>query len=661
MRRMSKFFSLLLAVTIALTALTAVAAIPENGGKGTKLAFSGITQSQGQGSTATVADDTFGTIYRMTNSGGTYYRPYLEFAKTQNLLYSAGDYLYISFYWRAIDGESPATYFNTAVSFENFAAPAKSIGTSAAMNYGSWNKMEMVLPNNADRTWTNMRLPLQFGGSDTTARVIDITAPVCYYLGAATGDSEDAILAEFRQTFSNDSSIAALTVGGTSVDLTANPSSYDAGAVTLTLADVEVTPTSADAFVVKEEVGEGVFKITVYSQAANIVSPNSGETTSYTVTYSKEEINIPENGGKGTKLAFSGIVHSQGQGSIATVADDTFGTICRMTNSGGTYYRPYLEFAKTMNLLYSAGDYLYISFYWRALDGESPATYFNAAVSFENFAVPAKSIGTSAAMNYGSWNKAEMVLPNNADRTWTDMRLSLQFGGSDATARVIDIAAPVCYYLGAATGGDADAILTEFRKTFSSDSSIAALTVGGTSVDLAANPSSYDAGKANITSANVSVIVSEGAYVIKSDAAGEIKITVYPQNANILNAAQDKTEYIITYSELTLEKAGNSSTAGTIRFATKLTVPEGKDVEYYGTFMIPESIFSDPQADALKVDARGTETITSGQIYGADLTGIPNEFYATPIYAWSYVKFTGDENVRTLVLDSASVNNPLGQ
>ncbi|MDO4562540.1 MAG: polysaccharide lyase family 8 super-sandwich domain-containing protein [Clostridia bacterium] len=391
----NRIIALCIAAAMFLPLISQAALITENNGYGTQLPFRSIILPSTGSAVTAMSDAQQGTFYRITGSS-SYVRSDIEFSKDQSIEYHKGDYLYVSFYWRAPTEPSPAKYLSIWEGFEFWDMSLISLGNaeSSSMNYGEWNKVEMVLPHGEDRTWNNVRLRTQFGASESAEYCIDFANLVCYYLGAVEGTQSEA-LDEFRRTHK----------------MTTTPD---------------------------------------YQQ-----------------------------------LDFLEIRRSGGEGRCEKVADYSYGSHYRLVSEGGTYFRANVSFAKEMDLLYAAGDYFYLSFYWRAQSSVSPATYLNRAEKMEkwdgNVLVSIAGINQSN-MNYDKWNKAEFIVQNEQDRTWNDIRLQLQFGGADTTQRILDIARPVCYYIGAVENANVDSIMAEFKSEELSASQVDMLTLPKTGV-----------------------------------------------------------------------------------------------------------------------------------------------------------------------------------
>ena len=103
--------------------------------------------------------------------------------------------------------------------------------------------------------------------------------------------------------------------------------------------------------------------------------------------------------------------------------------------------------------------------------------------------------------------------------------------------------------------------------------------------------------------------------------------------------------------------------SGKLRFVTRVTTTAGDpDIEYFGTYIVPLSYFTENELIAGGEEQLGvgrvkyTQNIESGSSFAADLTSIPSAAYDAPIFAWSFVKFSGIETVFVETLGVFTVN-----
>ena len=97
---------------------------------------------------------------------------------------------------------------------------------------------------------------------------------------------------------------------------------------------------------------------------------------------------------------------------------------------------------------------------------------------------------------------------------------------------------------------------------------------------------------------------------------------------------------------------------GVFRFITKFNLTgDAPEVEAFGTYIIPETVFEDDNmlADgAIVTYTEEASEIKDGDTYTADLIKIPPEYFGEKLYAMSYVKFAGEDDVHffNIVIDS---------
>lgn len=102
---------------------------------------------------------------------------------------------------------------------------------------------------------------------------------------------------------------------------------------------------------------------------------------------------------------------------------------------------------------------------------------------------------------------------------------------------------------------------------------------------------------------------------------------------------------------------------GDLRFVTRVNSTAGDpEIEYFGTYIVPLSYFT---ANALTASAdeqvgvgtvKYTQNIESGKTFAADLCNIPTSAYGAPIFAWSFIKFKGINDICVQTLGSFTVN-----
>ena len=140
----------------------------------------------------------------------------------------------------------------------------------------------------------------------------------------------------------------------------------------------------------------------------------------------------------------------------------------------------------------------------------------------------------------------------------------------------------------------------------------------------------------------------------------DVQFVIYPNEGGIRGAAipvGDSVEYKrvedtsikITDKDAFVDEDGK----GNLRFITAVNYVQGANVEYFGTWFIPQILLATaPEDDRAKVQY--DESIESGQSYSADLLGIPAAALDIAIAAVSYMKVNGQEIATDVA--TASVN-----
>ena len=103
--------------------------------------------------------------------------------------------------------------------------------------------------------------------------------------------------------------------------------------------------------------------------------------------------------------------------------------------------------------------------------------------------------------------------------------------------------------------------------------------------------------------------------------------------------------------------------SGKLRFVTRVTTTAGDpEIEYFGTYIVALTYFTENELTAGGEEQLGVgrvkymQNIASGSSFAADLTSIPPAAYDAPIFAWSFVKFSGIETVFVETLGVFTVN-----
>ena len=102
---------------------------------------------------------------------------------------------------------------------------------------------------------------------------------------------------------------------------------------------------------------------------------------------------------------------------------------------------------------------------------------------------------------------------------------------------------------------------------------------------------------------------------------------------------------------------------GDLRFVTRVTSTAGDpEIEYFGTYIVPLSYFTANALTTTGAEQVGvgtvkyTQSIENGKTFAADLCNIPTSAYDAPIFAWSFIKFKGVNDICVQTLGSFTVN-----
>lgn len=113
-----------------------------------------------------------------------------------------------------------------------------------------------------------------------------------------------------------------------------------------------------------------------------------------------------------------------------------------------------------------------------------------------------------------------------------------------------------------------------------------------------------------------------------------------------------------------LSDAAAEGETGRFRFITQFNLTgDAPEVEAFGTYILPGSIFDGESfANGAVVtydDAADAAAIKDGDTYTADLTDIPQAYFGEKLYAASYVKFKGEDNVHlfNIVIDNETAKS----
>lgn len=390
---MRRILAIVLTAVMALGLAPVSAAIVQNGGKGTPLAFEAWVRNSPSsgiyaGVSAVTGDETFGTVYRYTTTGTpnganyTTYKSILNFNIDETVAVTAGDRVFISFYYRV----------NTAVGDTAYAAPtAWRLAGTACRNATTGRTLDIsqtdvwqyasFVTSVYDTPSTTAAVHQYMGviaAANTDQICVDIADPKAVYMGAVTQESgeEDAGSQVFAAL--SETAITSLTVGGTAVDLTENPAAYTAAAA-VTAEDIAVSTAYGIADKVTVAADGDDYTIKLWPPAADWRTAQPY--TTYTVSAPEPPyVEITENGGKGTVVLHDNAdptyVGSVGRDRIrvetlsgAAIAEEPFDRVYSWTRDAfsieGTSNTSYMSFDVEGMPAAKAGDWVYVSFYYR--------------------------------------------------------------------------------------------------------------------------------------------------------------------------------------------------------------------------------------------------------------------------------------------------------
>ena len=392
---MKKILALFLAITMVMGIIPVVsAAIPQNNGNGTVLTFKEWSKSKPSSGTyctiSSVSDDTFVTVTRYTSTGTpngndyTQYKQLINFSLPESISAPvAGDRVMVSFYYRINTGDgyvAPLT-FTGANALCKDATTGKSFGDVSILN--KWQYVSYISTIDSSlKGAPDVRQVFRFTTSANTDKIsVDIAEPKAVYMGAVTAEDNATINEQIASALST-TAITGITVGGTVVDLTANPTSY---MVEEAVAAEDITVTTkygtADKVVIEEAQDGTSVTVKVYAPYVDWNASGATPSVTYTINVKQEEpvyVNITENNGKGTGVIIGHelpeYVGSAGRqyNKIETIKGDS-------TSPFDEYYswtREEFTVESTSNTSYLAlsgtvpdgaakGDWVYVSFYYR--------------------------------------------------------------------------------------------------------------------------------------------------------------------------------------------------------------------------------------------------------------------------------------------------------
>ena len=551
---MKKLLALLIVLTMVMGIMPVVsAAIPQNNGFGTVQEFSAWNRNSPSGSPwigySVIEDETFGTLYRHTITGSngtknnkgpyTTYKGFLLFEKSADVTVTAGDKVFVSFYYRVntnVDGVEYTT--PKAVYTANNISQNTSTGTQLDISVtDTWCYYSAIKSiHSSPASTTDLR---QYTGIYTNAYTdkvcIDIAEPTVVYLGAVTAEDNATVNEQIQSSLST-TAITSLTVDGTAVDLTANPTTYTTEE-DITAESIAVTTRygTADKVVVDVAADGQSAKVKVYAPYVDWTATDAVPSVTYTIEKLQVKdpvVTITENNGYGTAviggLQSPTVVGTVGRefakletikGSDAAPFDEYYSWTREEFKVEGTNNQSYLAVSGELPEGAEAGDWVYVSFYYRTYnrftnsDGEVvdnnqidlyPSIRSDSKETPYYRTATAKYIRLSPDLSsdsdVGEWKKLAFIqkLDNATNESWTLKLSSTHIKNSDGTIsgnnRKFDFADIKVVYFGTPTSDTPDtddSFYVAAIQNAAGNYGLSAIYVDGEEVDTNTNPLSY--------------------------------------------------------------------------------------------------------------------------------------------------------------------------
>ena len=392
---MKKLLALLIVLTMVIGIMPVVsAAIPQNNGLGSALTFkewSRNSPSKGKYCGVTSVDDaTFGKVTRyeangfVDDSSYTQYKSFIHFNMPEGMTAPvAGDKVMVSFYYRINTGNGyvAPTTFSGSSSLNKNATTGRNYGDVSITD--EWQYVSYIA--GVDSTLYGspvLRQVVRFTTSKNTDKVsIDIADPKAVYMGAVTAEGDVTANAQIESALST-TAITSLKVGGTAVDLSANPTTYTTEE-DLTAESIAVaTRYGAADKVVVDVAADGLSAtVKVYAPYINWMAADAVPSVTYTIEKLQVKdpvVTVTENNGYGTAviggLQSPTVVGTVGRefgkletikGSDAAPFDEYYSWTREEFKVEGTNNQSYLAVSGELPEGAEAGDWVYVSFYYR--------------------------------------------------------------------------------------------------------------------------------------------------------------------------------------------------------------------------------------------------------------------------------------------------------
>ncbi|MBR5518707.1 MAG: hypothetical protein IKV86_06760 [Clostridia bacterium] len=548
---MKKLLALLIVLTMVIGIMPVVsAAIPQNNGLGSAATFKDWgrnSPSSGAYCGVTSVDDaTFGKVTRYEAKGVangnnyTQYKSFINFNMPEGMTAPvAGDKVMVSFYYRInTDGDNVAPLtFSGSSSLNKNATTGRNFGDVSKVN--EWQYVSYIA--GVDSTLygePSIRQVVRFTTSKNTDKVsIDIADPKAVYMGAVTAEGDVTANAQIESALST-TAITSLTVDGTAVDLTANPTTYTTEEdITAESIAVATRYGAADKVVVDVAADGLSATVKVYAPYINWMAADAVPSATYTIEKLQVKdpvVTVTENNGYGT-----GVVMAYETPAISTNAAREYNSLDVIKGDEAApfdeYYswtREEFEIEGTSNGCYisvsgtlpegaKAGDWVYVSLYYRVynrftnsagevVDGSSMDV--TPAIRSDGNDNPLYIPGTTTKYirmtpdaesqnDVGEWKKITYIqkLTYDTNESWTfkltnNYKKNATEGTLSCTNRKVDFADIKVVYFGTPTSDTPDtddSFYVEAIQNAAGNYGLSKAYVNGEEIDFITNPLSY--------------------------------------------------------------------------------------------------------------------------------------------------------------------------
>ena len=519
---------------ISMLAVNVSATISVNDGKGQLIPLTGFQKSAGitNFTAPKVQNDTFGEVYRMdlTASSANVKVNFNFDLSTAAPGAAVGDKVHLKYYMRSVKPDD--TYAENAIFY-----PYNGYGGTSGKQPGSKNvssEWQLFEYNSTITAVGNSWRFVSTGNTSGSKYAYEIAGVELFYYNAdATQEEIDAELAK--------SDITAISLGGTPIDLNANPTSYtttgnyDKNDIVATAyhsgKEVEITSQSSG--------NNTIYTLTSYAPNYDLLT-KTGNKSTYTITVQGSG---PAPEVKGTYIPSTGFQKASGTSAFSdkTRQDDTLGEVHTLdwTASAAAVKINFNFDLSTVAPAAAVGDKVHIKFYMRNI---VPDASYTANTGF----YPYPTYGATSGNRPAGWQ--------NVSSDWQLFECDTTISAVGDSWRFVSVCTSGKKYAFEIAGVelflyDSDATQEKIDADLAK-AEITSVTVADTDVDLGENPSSY-------TTSNVVVLddVSATSYhegrpvgILQNDNDDKsiFTITSYAPDYNLLTNTGNKAVYTVT-------------------------------------------------------------------------------------------------------------------